>query len=589
MEARGAGAPLTVRLSGVADPPTRRRFLVPVIGTGVVAAAVAAVSWWHRWATSAPTGVVNLLVATSFAVTAAVLYSDVEQRASAREIGFAALLYLLSWGWGWPPEWQRTPLAVLSFVGGYLWFVVLGSALTRFPHPRFQHRYERTLLVAFAVWVVGLKLLLVATTRPAWTDYHPGAWWLPLASDRAFSTAVNTVFQAGLVGFVLGLLVLLAIKIRRGIGVDRVDAAPAVVAAGTIAIAGVAYLVVRIVGSTPAVSDALRVATAVAALGTPLSFLAVAVRRHTIRAAAADVLPRIYSASSPRRLREELRHTLRDPELRLWLWHGERHQYLDVDGRSCELDDEVGRSQVRVRSAGGEPLAVIGMRSSLRRHGKLVVSSAYALGIAVERQADVRRILASDARVGEAAADARRQLARDLHDGAQQILLTALLRLALARRDADAGTSDAIDEARAHVDAALRTIRGLVSGRDPGAGRHLGESLVRLTGGMEIPVEVSVTADEVREPIERAVWFVVAEALTNVRKHADASAAAVSVDRVADEIVARVVDDGRGGAVPRAEGGLAGIAERVRDLAGSVCVTSPAGVGTTVVVRFPCA
>ncbi|MGH3874973.1 MAG: sensor histidine kinase [Pseudonocardiaceae bacterium] len=582
---------LTVHFSGATLPPTGgRRLVLPLVTCTTLAAAAATASWWHLWSTSALIGIVNLLVVTSFSITATVLYADSQQRRTACEIGLAAAFYLTSWGWSWPPQWHRSPLALLSFVGGYLWFVCLGTALARYPHAQLQRRYERTLLLAFVAWIVGLKVLLAALSQPYWAGFDEDAWWIPLAPNLEVYTALTTIFNGGLVVLALGLLALLLLKIRRSLGVDRIDALPAVVAAGAIAVMGVPYLAAKILDLPGSVQDGFRIAIAVAALCTPVSFLVVVMRRHVIRSAAADVLPRIYYASSPRDMRDELRRTLRDPDLRLWLWRPAENTHVDVDGVPAEPADDRERCLVDVRSATGRPLAVMGMRTSLRRHGKLVESAAHALGLALERQAGVEEALASRERLNEAGRTARRSLARDLHDGAQQILLTALLRLAMAKRRADPSTVEAIEQARADVDAALSVIRGLAAGDAPPApSGSLAEAIAELARDMETPVELSVTTQQLPTPLERELWFIVAEGLTNIRKHAVASAVAVSVERYGGEVVLRIVDDGCGGANAARGSGLAGMADRVRALKGCADVVSPVGGGTTITARFPCA
>lgn len=575
MDGTDAGATITV---GPRARTRQGRFGPALVGGAAVGVAASVLAWWFRWDGEPVVGLLNLLVVTSFAMTSAVLAADPEQRSTAREIGVAALCYILSWGWTWPPWWQHSPLPMMSFVGGYVWFVLLGTALTRYPHARLQ-RDERRVLWAFGLWVVVLKLVLSVVSEPEWAKFDTAAWWPTIAPARDFYDVLTSVFHLGLVGFVLALLAVLVRKIRRGIFVDRVDALPAVVAAASIALAGVAYLVARVVDTAPAVQDLLRIGTAIAALGTPLSFVVVILHRHLVAATAADALPRIYRARTSAELRAELRHSLGDPELELWLWDAPHDQHRDVDGRPVEVDPASDRYLVALRTGDGQPLATLCMRPSLRRHGRLVDVVVSAAGIAVER----------DAGIAAARAAARRSMARDMHDGAQQALLSALLRLAIARNRADDGVGAAIDDARTGVDAALAQIRGLVHEPAPGsADMDLAVAVAELAADSEVPVELDVSGPALPGPLARQVWFVVSEALTNVRRHADATGAAVSVVRLADEVVVRIADDGRGGADPGAGRGLAGIAERVEGMGGTVAVISPIGVGTTVTARFPC-
>ncbi len=180
-------------------------------------------------------------------------------------------------------------------------------------------------------------------------------------------------------------------------------------------------------------------------------------------------------------------------------------------------------------------------------------------------------------------------MARDMHDGAQQALLGALLRLAIARNRADDGVGAAIDDARVGVDARSARSAGWCTSRCRElADLDLAAALGELAADSELPVEVDVSGTAVPGRLARQVWFVVAEALTNARRHAMATGAAVSVVRLDTEVVVRVADDGRGGADPGAGRGLAGIVERVEGLGGTVEVVSPIGGGTTIMARFPC-
>ena len=195
----------------------------------------------------------------------------------------------------------------------------------------------------------------------------------------------------------------------------------------------------------------------------------------------------------------------------------------------------------------------------------------------------------SRARIVEAADDARRRIERDLHDGAQQRLVGVLISLRLAARKADPATAAALERCIDDQLTALAELRDLARGLHPAVlvEHGLPAALEMLAGRSPVPVVVHASGDQ-RLPAaeETALYFVAAEALTNVAKYARAAAAEVTL-RVADrwaEIT--VVDDGVGGANAQAGGGLRGLCDRVEALGGRLTLTSTAA-GTTVQARVP--
>jgi len=219
---------------------------------------------------------------------------------------------------------------------------------------------------------------------------------------------------------------------------------------------------------------------------------------------------------------------------------------------------------------------------------------AEVLGLAVA-SADAREKLArSRTRIVEASDDARRRLERDLHDGAQQRLvsLALMLRLAeskLARHPAEAAS--ALAGASAELGHALEELRQLARGIHPAilTDRGLGPALKALAERMPLPVEIhSAIAARLRPAVEVATYYVVAEGLTNVVKYARASQASVSVTTTDSTVIVEVVDDGVGGADPSLGSGLNGLHDRVEALGGRLEVASPPGAGTLLRAEIPC-
>ncbi|NUS56408.1 MAG: hypothetical protein HOV66_16365 [Streptomycetaceae bacterium] len=217
-----------------------------------------------------------------------------------------------------------------------------------------------------------------------------------------------------------------------------------------------------------------------------------------------------------------------------------------------------------------------------------------------EVRAQLAQVRASRARIVEAGVTARRKIERDLHDGAQQRLVTLALMLRIARgqvAEGDASLAAAIDEAAVELRHAIGELRELARGIHPAVLTEAGLSsaLVSLAERSTVPAEV-VAVPEGRYPpgVEEAVYFVVSESLANAAKHAG-DAARVTITVVAglhggrQTMTVEIADDGNGGADASRGSGLRGLADRVEALDGTLTVHSPAGHGTRVLAELPCA
>jgi signal transduction histidine kinase len=189
----------------------------------------------------------------------------------------------------------------------------------------------------------------------------------------------------------------------------------------------------------------------------------------------------------------------------------------------------------------------------------------------------------------------RRRIERDLHDGAQQRLVALAMNLGMAKDKFDKDPAAArvlLDEAHADAKQAMIELRNLARGIHPAvlSDRGLDAALSSLAGRAPVPVAVEVRVPE-RPPaaIETTAYFVVAEALTNIAKHAGATRAAVTVARQNGHLKVEVTDDGIGGADTARGTGLAGLVDRVTAVDGTVRLSSPVGGPTTLTVELPCA
>ena len=190
--------------------------------------------------------------------------------------------------------------------------------------------------------------------------------------------------------------------------------------------------------------------------------------------------------------------------------------------------------------------------------------------------------------LARARAEERRRIARDLHDGAQQRLVHTILALKLAQQADDAGEARTLfDEALEEAQAAHTELRQLVRGICPTV---LAGGLTAGARGLveraPLPVELEVCVGRLPAPVEAAAYFVIAEALTNVAKHAQAGAARVTARRTRDVLLVEISDDGVGGADPNGNG-LAGLRDRVVALRGEFEVTAVRSSGTRIAAAIP--
>jgi signal transduction histidine kinase len=273
--------------------------------------------------------------------------------------------------------------------------------------------------------------------------------------------------------------------------------------------------------------------------------------------------------------------------------------YTGVEGELVKRLGEVG-----IRSAVGAPVRFAG-----RSWGGIVASSGRSrafpegaelrladfaeLVTAALANVDAReKLAASRARIVEAGYEERRRLGRDLHDGAQQQLVGAVISLKLAKRSLTHAPGEAherLDEALEQMTSGIRDLRELGTGIHPSilTDRGLGAALEALASRSPMPVELSEPPPRrLPTPVEMTAYFVVAEALTNAAKYAGCTHVHVSMRVEAGSAIVEVRDDGVGGADPSAGSGLRGLADRVNALGGSLEIESPPGEGTTISARI---
>jgi signal transduction histidine kinase len=348
--------------------------------------------------------------------------------------------------------------------------------------------------------------------------------------------------------------------------------------------------------SRPDALDALNWLLLGALLTVPLAFLFGLFRTRFGRAVERLVME--LALARPGTVRDALARALADPTLQLAYCVG-RNSFVDIDGRPVALPGGgSGRSTTYVAGERGTVAAIVHDESLAGDPLLQPVSAAAALALENERlQAELRARLedlrASRARLVQAADEARQRLERNLHDGAQQrlVALSLSLRLAQGKVVSDpVGAQQLIAGAAAEVTSANEELRELARGLHPAilSDRGLGPALDALAARAAVPVELDVpTGERLPRPVEVAAYYVVAEALANVAKYAQATAAHVRVQRRDGAAVIEISDDGVGGADISAGSGLRGLRDRVEALDGRLAIESPPGGGTRIRAEIP--
>lgn len=227
---------------------------------------------------------------------------------------------------------------------------------------------------------------------------------------------------------------------------------------------------------------------------------------------------------------------------------------------------------------------------------RLLVDLSAQAGLVLRNVALVEELQRSRQRLVTSQDEARRRLERDLHDGAQQRLVTLSLDLRMARERAGASGDDELttrlDAAEQELSQSLAELRELARGIHPAilTQNGVGAALRSLAERSAVPVELrSVPEGRYSPEVEATAYFIVSEALANVAKHAEASRAWVAVDDGGDRLAIVVRDDGIGGAAMNRGSGLRGLADRVEAVGGRIDVRSEPGAGSIVHAEIPCA
>jgi signal transduction histidine kinase len=496
---------------------------------------------------------------------------------------------------------QVTALPAIGSLGSQLTGPILAQMLLSYPTGRLRTRFERFVIGLIYAVALGVSLVILLAFDPRADGCARCAWEpAPFPSRDAVLTAQLVAQRLGIAVFLL-LLVAVWLRWRRATQAERRGLAPLWVAAFI-------YLVVGLMGafgSPDTTGDPFAYLIwelrSVLQIALPFVFLWGLLSTRLARSAVGDLVMELDKPLLPGELRASLARTLGDPLLQLLYARQGQDGWVDAEGQRSSLPRQRSGRQARtvtVVERAGEPLAALIHDPALDQG--LVRAAAAAAGMAIvnERlQAEVRaqleEVRASRQRIVEAGDAERRRVERNLHDGAQQRMVTLALELAMLRERAagDPAMAASLDQAAAELKQAIAELRELARGIHPAILTEEGLPAAVEALADRSPVEVRVVADfdqRLPAPIEATAYFVVAESLANVAKYARASVAQVELSRCDAILRVVVTDDGVGGADASRGSGLRGLDDRVAAVRGSFRVDNPPGGGARVLAEIPC-
>ena len=487
----------------------------------------------------------------------------------------------------------------IASVGEVLIYAVLIQLLLSFPSGRLETRLDRLLVTIAYVNTTVVQLGVFLFTDPAKADPSN-----PLLIENSEAAGVLSAAQLDISIALLGAVVAVLYRRWRSGTPGRARVfAPIVAVGGLTFLLLMAALVVEQAGLSSDISDAQTLALFASIACLPFAFLVGLLRSRFSEAdAISELLAQLGEGGGRGALRNALADALGDPTLELAYWVPDQNAYVDAAGQPVRVDPAPAGKVSTIIEHEGERIAAIVHSPGLAEERELVQTAGAAAGLTLrnerldaELRAKVAELQASRSRIVQAGYEQRRRLERDLHDGAQQRLMALGIDLRMVRERIEhdpQGAAELLDESLHELNEATAELRELARGIHPAVltNRGLHAALKGLASRSPVPVELLQTpADRLPPSVESAVYFVVAEALTNAARYSRAQTVTVGVVRDNGHVDVEVRDDGVGGADADQGSGLRGLQDRVAALDGRLELTSPQGLGTILRATIPCA
>ena len=573
---------------------TRRRWWLAVLGVVAVAWALGgeAISISRDVAEN---HFLDALVGLSF-FAAGIIAID---RRPGNVIGPLMVGYAVAWFAGNWSNLDSWPTSIVFAVSETMSTALLAHVFLAYPSGHVRAGFDRVVLWSSYISAIATGLLRYLTWDPRAFGCSRCAWMPALFPNESVANAAQRLDEITV--FVLVPLFLWAIGRRwwRASRAERRSLAALWIAGIVLASAlllegfassarddGFAYLLWEI--------------RCVFLISVPLIFVWGLLSTRLARSAVGDLVVELEGPAPAGGLRDVLSRTLGDPTLDVAYAIEGQDRWADADGHPVTQPGAGDGSELRTVTlieSDGIALAALTHDQALDADLVRAVAAAAGMAIANERlraqvRAQLEEVRASRQRIVEAGDRERRRVERDLHDGAQQRLVTVSLALAMLRDrdDMNPDASAALDETSSELKRAIVELRDLARGIHPAilTEEGLAAAVDSLAARSGVPVQVlAEVVERLPGPVEATAYFVVSESLANVAKHADATSARVTLSRRNGCLRVEVVDDGRGGAAVDRGSGIGGLQDRVAAIGGTLWVDSPPGVGTSVFAEIP--
>jgi signal transduction histidine kinase len=561
-----------------------------------LAVVVTTVAIWPMWQQDPILALGNEFLSLALIAAGILLLEDPVQQGAAIMLTAAGVLLAV----GWVNRWGIGPLPLISVPASPLGIVLAGWAMFRYPYLPSEVRRDRRFFIIIVAWLMIGELTYIVISRPSWSGFPATAWWPTLYPDRPLYSAISRMVSLGGLTFAFVYMGLWLRRWRNSHGIARRLVTPIAIASAVVCAATIMELIATVMSANSRELDRIYTIEAYLQLGVPLAFVIAVMRRRFAHTRIVGLLLHLQGPARESSVTSALRSVFEDPHLEVINRTAAVAPAADLTGRAAQLPGGCAdRLHLPIRSSSGEQLAVVLADPSLSPSDDLVRAALTASSFALENaqleqalRAQLQEVRESRRRIIEAGVAERRRIERDLHDGAQQRLLGLKIMLAAAEADIDdSATRAVVSRIRSELGSVLSELRDLAHGIHPAvlSQVRLAQAVQSLADRYTTPVQVDLPAGHLPESAELTAYFVIAESISNAIKHADANEITVNGTLADGSLRIQIADDGKGGASESAGTGIRGIIDRVRGMGGDLIVESPAGHGTRIKVRIPCA